>query len=197
MKTASLCILLAIATAPWLSGCERTFRDMYDQPKLKPLAESPVWTDGRGSRPSVEGTVARSMGAFAGSTSGRRQGVTEDVEAMPASAMSADLLARGRERFDIYCSPCHGYGGDGDGMVVRRGFPAPPSYHIDRLRNAPDAHFYDVITHGYGAMYPYATRVPPADRVAVVAYIRALQLAQHAPIALVPSQARAALEAQR
>jgi mono/diheme cytochrome c family protein len=90
------------------------------------------------------------------------------------------LLRRGQERFSIYCMPCHSPAGDGDGMVVRRGFPAPPSFHSDRLRAVPDRHIYDVITQGYGIMYPYADRVEPQDRWAIVAYIRALQLSQHA-----------------
>jgi mono/diheme cytochrome c family protein len=90
------------------------------------------------------------------------------------------LLVRGRQRFDIYCAPCHGRSGDGAGMVVQRGFPAPPSYHTDRLRHAADSHFYQVISDGYGVMYPYADRVTPHDRWAIVAYIRALQLSQHA-----------------
>jgi mono/diheme cytochrome c family protein len=107
------------------------------------------------------------------------------------------MLARGRDRFDVYCSPCHSVVGDGDGFVARRGFPHPPSYHTDTLRNVSDAHIYAVITEGYGAMYPYATRLAPDDRIAVVAYIRALQLSQHATLDAVPPEQRAALEAKR
>ncbi len=103
------------------------------------------------------------------------------------------LLARGQERFRIYCTPCHSELGDGHGMVVQRGFPAPPSYHIDRLRAAPVEHFYEVITHGYGAMYSYADRVQPADRWAIASYIRALQLSQHAAVADLPADQRGAL----
>ena len=186
-----------------LGGCERTFRDMYDQPRYKPLAPSPLWSDGRSSRPHVDGTVAHSEGSFAGTTSGREGTITPAPtpgpldavrdELRPAGAqeatirlppMSASLLARGRDRFDIFCSPCHSIAGDGDGMIARRGFPHPPSFHIDRLRNASDAHFYAVITNGYGVMHSYARRVPPADRLAIIAYIRALQLSQHAPVAM-------------
>jgi mono/diheme cytochrome c family protein len=101
-------------------------------------------------------------------------------------AVDAALLARGRQRYDIYCSPCHGLSGNGDGMVVQRGFPAPPSYHTDRLRAATAQHFFDVITDGYGAMYSYASRVGPRDRWAIVAYIRALQQSQGAKLADVP-----------
>ena len=186
-----------------LGGCERTFRDMYDQPRYKPLAPSPLWTDGRSSRPPVDGTIARSEGSFAGTTSGREGAITPSPTPGPLDAirdelrpggareatitlppMSGSLLARGRDRFDIFCSPCHSIAGDGDGMIARRGFPHPPSFHIDRLRNASDAHFYAVITNGYGVMHSYARRVPPADRLAIIAYIRALQLSQHAPAAL-------------
>lgn len=110
--------------------------------------------------------------------------------------MTMALLERGRERFDIFCSPCHGRAGDGEGIIVRRGFPKPPSYHIDRLRDAPDRHFLDVIQNGYGVMYSYAARVPPADRWAIVAYIRALQLGQHAVVAKLPEDLQQGLEDQ-
>jgi mono/diheme cytochrome c family protein len=110
--------------------------------------------------------------------------------------ITSELLARGRERFDIFCAPCHSIAGDGDGFIARRGFPHPPSYHSDRLRSASDAHLYAVISEGYGAMYPYARRLVPSDRMAVVAYIRALQLSQHAPLDAVPADVRARLEAQ-
>jgi len=213
--TAWLAILCAL---PALGGCERSFRDMYDQPRYKPLAASPLWPDGRASRDPVDGAVAHAEGTLAGTSSGQR-GLTAPPPALPPLAGVRDdlrpatpgatgtpfalppitpaLLARGRDRFDVFCSPCHGIVGDGDGFVVRRGFPAPPSYHTDRLRSASDAHLYAVITDGYGAMYPYATRLTPSDRMAVVAYIRALQLSQHASVDAVPRAARAALEATR
>jgi mono/diheme cytochrome c family protein len=104
------------------------------------------------------------------------------------------LLERGRQRFDIYCSPCHGRTGTGNGMIVQRGFPRPPSYFETRLRDAPNQHFYDVITHGYGVMYPYSDRVAPADRWAIVAYIRALQASANASSADVPADKRSALQ---
>jgi mono/diheme cytochrome c family protein len=104
------------------------------------------------------------------------------------------LLERGQERYRIYCTPCHSELGDGHGMVVQRGFPSPPSYHIDRLRNAPVQHFYHVITNGYGAMYSFAARVQPADRWAIVAYVRALQRSQDAKVADLPANARGALQ---
>ena len=245
---AALAATAAFATLAALGGCERTFRDMYDQPRYKPLAASPLWSDGRASRPAVDGAVPRSEGMLAGASSGRA-GIVAPAPAVPplaavrdelrpaagaASAASTDssgerrdagtsavrevanaskrappeaafalppvtveLLARGRERFDVFCAPCHGVAGDGDGFNARRGFPHPPSYHVDRLRTASDAHLYAVIRDGYGAMYPYARRLVPADRLAVVAYIRALQLSQHAGLDAVPADVRARLEAPR
>ncbi|HET7401270.1 MAG TPA: cytochrome c, partial [Usitatibacter sp.] len=113
----------------------------------------------------------------------------DDASAMPYPVTLA-LLQRGQERYGIYCVPCHSPLGDGDGMVARRGFPHPPSYHIDRLRRAPDRHFYDVITNGYGVMYAYGDRVAPPDRWAIVAYIRALQRSQGARLAAAGGTAR-------
>jgi len=113
--------------------------------------------------------------------------------APPPPPVTAALLARGQQRFDIFCAPCHGRTGDGHGMIVERGFPAPPSYHIDRLRQVPAQHFYDVITNGYGVMSSYAQRVPPDDRWAIAAYIRALQASQNMPVASLTQDQRAAL----
>jgi mono/diheme cytochrome c family protein len=117
---------------------------------------------------------------------------TNDIEAIPVPVTMA-LLRRGQDRFDIYCAPCHGRGGDGNGMVVQRGFPAPPTYHQDRLRQAPIGHFFAVMTHGYGVMYSYAQRVPPSDRWAIAAYIRALQLSHDARLQDVPPDEQAKL----
>ncbi|MGF6709174.1 mono/diheme cytochrome c family protein [Luteibacter sp. W1I16] len=148
-----------------LAGCERGMHDMYDQPKYKRGAEAPLFADGVASRVPPEGSVP-----------------VDDPEAMPAPpALTLGLLERGRDRYTIFCAPCHGAGGDGDGMVVRRGFPAPPSYHEARLRDTNDAHLYDVITRGWGVMYPYGDRLSPTDRQAVVAYIRALQFSRRVP----------------
>jgi mono/diheme cytochrome c family protein len=209
-RLAFVAVLLA------LCGCERSFRDMYDQPRYKPLAASRMWPDGRSSRSHVEGTVPHGEGTFAGTSSGRlgeapaapavlpldtvrdrlRPGDSSSPTALAMPQISRALLERGRERFDVYCAPCHGTVGDGDGMVVRRGFPRPPSYHSDELRAASDAHLYAVITYGYGAMYSYATRVAPADRLAIIAYIRALQMSQHAPLDALSPDERAQLPAQ-
>ena len=208
-------LVLIVAIAVCASGCEKAMRDMYDQPKLKPLAQSPLWTDGRAARDPMANAIPRSAGSLAGTSSGRVGEVALAPDVVPLTlaaspAQRAQLaqlrnplprtrasLERGRARFNIYCAPCHSEAGDGDGMVVRRGFPAPPSYHIERLRHAPDAHFYAVITHGYGAMYSYADRVDPQDRWAIVLYIRALQLSQNARLDDVPDAERGKMEAQR
>jgi mono/diheme cytochrome c family protein len=120
--------------------------------------------------------------------------IARDAAAKPPSAppVTMALLERGKERFDINCAPCHGRAGDGNGMIVQHGFPRPPSYHIERLRDVPSQHFYDVITNGYGIMYSYADRVDPADRWAIAAYIRALQASANVSVsALTPDQRKA------
>ncbi|EKE44608.1 hypothetical protein OCGS_1446 [Oceaniovalibus guishaninsula JLT2003] len=153
--------LIALAALIALAGC---WQDMAEQPKDVAYDPSGAWSDGASARPLVAGTVAR--GAI-----DRLESLIVPPQVTPA------LLERGRERFTIYCMPCHGYDGTGDGRVVQRGFPPPPSYLTARLRAAPAAHFLGVIENGFGVMYPYGDRVPPADRWAIVAYIRALQLA--------------------
>jgi mono/diheme cytochrome c family protein len=195
MRTMILPLLLVACTA----GCEKAKQDMYDQPRYKPYAASSLFVDGASARPLPPGTVPHARGAFSGSSSGRvgAGDVQAELQAQAAQTMpyavSLQLLRRGQERFTIYCVPCHSPAGDGDGMVVRRGFPSPPSFHIDRLRAAPDRHIFDVITHGYGIMYPYADRIEPADRWAIVAYVRALQLSQHAQVAELPPALRGQL----
>lgn len=151
--------------------------DMANQPKAKPLSESDFFSNQANARPipphTVERGDARENDAFyTGLTSGTY------ITQLPVK-LTAELLARGRERFDTMCAECHDRTGSGNGMVVLRGFPQPPSYHIPRLRNAPIGHFFDVITNGYGVMYSYATRVEPEDRWAIAAYIRALQLSHN------------------
>ena len=183
-----------------LSGCERVMRDMYEQPRLDPGEPSTLFPNGKASRAPVPGTVLRAMGDLAATSSGRRgeREVAERVAAYEATTLppvTEQLLRRGQQRYTIYCLPCHSPVGDGDGPVVRRGFPAPPSYHQPRLREAPDRYFFEVITHGYGVMVPYADRVTPEDRWAIVAYIRALQLSQHAPAAVLPADLQARLRA--
>lgn len=154
----------AVMATLWLAGCERGMHDMYDQPRYRKGAEASLFKDGIAARRVPDGAVPVNAAAPTHATSRRA------------------VLERGHERYTIYCAPCHGPGGDGDGMVVRRGFPAPPSYHDPRLQHADDSHFEDVIAHGWGIMYPYGDRVAAPDRAAIVAYIRVLQLARHAPV---------------
>lgn len=181
------------ALAMLACGCRR---DMFHQPFSKPLEPSDFFQDNHmASRSLPANTVARGHldadEAFYTGMIG-----TNLVTAFPFP-ITRDVLEKGRERFDIYCSPCHGRTGDGNGMIVQRGFPAPPSYHIDRLRTAPVGHFFDVITRGYGIMYSYAARVEPKDRWAVAAYIRVLQKSHDAALSDVPAQERQKLEAQK
>jgi len=168
-----------IALVALLGGCEKLARNMYDQSRYKPMHESSLFGDGTSARAPVAGTVAAASGTATGTAIELERAKAEAAKTMPYP-VTLQLLRRGQERFNIYCEPCHSPVGDGDGMVARRGFPHPPSYHIDRLRAAPDRHFYDVMTQGYGVMRSYADRVAPEDRWAIVAYIRALQLSQYA-----------------
>lgn len=170
-----------------LAGCSRL--DMQDQPKYKDQRPSEFFADGRSSRPELDGTIARGelredLAYYDGKdTAGK------DIDAFPLTVDKA-LLQRGQQRYDIYCAPCHGRLGNGMGMIVQRGFKQPPSYHIDRLRNAPVGHFYDVITNGYGAMLSYSQQIQVRDRWAIVAYIRALQYSQNANVNDLPAEAR-------
>ena len=172
-----------------LSACRR---DMQDQPKYKNLRGSAFFDDKRSARPVVEDTVARGyLYADQRFLTGKENG--QPVATLPVPLTRA-LLERGRQRFTIYCTPCHGMTGDGLGMVVQRGYRQPPSFHIDRLRESPVGYFYDVQTKGFGSMMDYAAQIPPSDRWAIAAYIRALQLSQRTTIADVPADARLALE---
>ena len=147
--------------------------DMVQQRRMNTYAATPVWADGTTARPLPAGVVARGD-------------LARDAAGATPPPVTPALLARGQERYGINCLPCHGAAGDGDGMIVRRGFPAPPSYHTQRLRAVEARYLYDVITRGYGVMYSYAARVSPEDRWAIVAYVRALQLSRHTLVADVP-----------
>jgi mono/diheme cytochrome c family protein len=153
-------------------------QDMHNQPRYKPFAATNFFGDGRSERPTIEDTVARGQlhldqARYTGKENGK------DIAYFPIQITRADI-ARGQERFNIFCSPCHGRLGDGHGMIVARGLRQPPSYYDPRLVNAPVGHFFDVMTNGYGAMYSYASRVPVDDRWRIASYIRALQLSQNA-----------------
>lgn len=183
---------IACAAALALSALAGCRTEMYDQPRVETFEASRVFADGVGARPLVAGTVARDweMGdehLYAGRVDGKL------AETFPFE-VDRGTLERGRQRYEIYCLPCHSKLGDGDGMIVQRGFPKPPSFHIDRLRNMPVGHFFDVMTRGYGAMYSYAARVKPADRWAIAAYIRVLQQSQNAKAADLPAEDRNQLQ---
>jgi mono/diheme cytochrome c family protein len=178
----SACRLMTIAAIVSLSGCRL---DMHVQPRYDPEAPSVLFSDGRSARLPVVGTVARGELhiddlLYRGMIGGK------EADVFPFPITAADL-ARGHERYDIYCSPCHDYTGSGNGMIVQRGFPHPPSYHSDRLRQAPVGHFFAVMTNGFGKMYSYAARISPEDRWRIAAYIRALQLSEHASVQDVPA----------
>jgi hypothetical protein len=157
-----------------LAGCSLK-QDMAVQPKDRPLWPSDFFTDGRSARPLVENTVAR------GSVIEDELSVPKDSNTFPVP-LNMELLERGQDRYRIFCTPCHGLQGDGNGMVAIRGMKHPPSYHQDRLRQVPNGYIYDVITNGFGAMLGYSAQIPPRDRWAIVAYVRALQLSRNAKI---------------
>lgn len=172
--------------------CTACHRDMYDQPRYDTMEPSEFFEDGRSARLMVEGTVARGQlsedeSFVTGMADGR---LLTDIPLQ----VDRELLERGRQRFNIFCSVCHGPTGVGNGMVVQRGFKQPPSFHIERLRSAPPGHLFDVITRGLGAMPSYSDRVNPRDRWAIVAYIRVLQLSQNATLEDVPPEFREQLE---
>jgi mono/diheme cytochrome c family protein len=170
-----LALLLSAAAFLFVaSGCEYLHQDMGNQPKNKALSPSDFFGDGRSERPLIENTVPR------GSLETDALFVAKDSNAFPLP-VDMKLLERGEERYKIYCTPCHGLQGDGNGMVALRGMKHPPSYHDDRIRKEPNGYFYDVITNGFGAMYGYSAQIPPADRWAIIAYVRALQLSRNIP----------------
>lgn len=185
-------LLVALAAAAVLVACNQK---MGEQPAYRPFQTSDFFVDGSSARPIPADTVAR----------GHLQDDTLLFTGKDASGQDStdfpfpvtrDVLERGRDRYSIYCVPCHGPAGDGDGLVVQRGFNPPPSYHTDRLRQAPVGHFFDVVTNGFGAMPSYATQIPATDRWAIIAYIRALQLSQHATPDQLPAEGRNQLESE-
>ena len=178
--------LIVVLGALLLAGGCRL--DMHDQPKYTPLRQSDFFPDGRAARPLVEGTVARGL------LNEDEQLNTGKVNGQLAAdfpfPVTAEVVARGRERYDIFCSPCHDRTGGGNGMIVRRGYRQPPTFHQDRLRQALPGHFVDVMTNGFGAMPDYRSQVPPRDRWAIAAYVRALQLSANATLSEVPPAER-------
>lgn len=190
LPSSILCLVSSVLFVLCTAGCRR---DMFNQPAERPLQRSDFFQDNHmASRPLPPHTIAR--GHLQEDEAFYTGKVGDKLVTTLPFPVTREVLLRGQERFDIYCSPCHGRAGDGNGMIPQRGYPVPPSYHIDRLRQAPVGHFYDVITHGYGVMYSYAARVAPEDRWAIAAYIRVLQLSHDARISDVPEEQRAQLE---
>jgi mono/diheme cytochrome c family protein len=182
--------LTIVAAAVLTAGCRQ---DMHDGPRYEAFESSTTFADNRASRTAPAGTVARGWlredeALYTGKIAG------QTVDAFPFAITHADLT-RGQQRFNIYCTPCHGRVGDGNGMVVQRGYRQAASFHQDRLRQERVGYFYDVITNGFGAMPDYATQIPVRDRWLIVAYVRTLQLSQHATADDVPAEHRAELDA--
>jgi len=164
-------------------GCEYLRQDMANQPKNRPLSPSEFFGDGRSERPLVENAVAH------GAIADDELFVPKDSNNFPLT-VDLKLLGRGEERYNIFCSPCHGLQGDGNGMVAMRGMKRPPSYHQERLRQVPNGYVYDVITNGFGQMLGYSAQIPLRDRWAIIAYIRALQLSRNMKAADLPAELR-------
>ncbi|MGE5815764.1 MAG: c-type cytochrome [Acidobacteriota bacterium] len=174
--------VLALALA--LAGAAACRQDMHDQPKYEPLEAGPMFNDGQSARPLVEDTVARGhLEEDEQFFTGKVNGQLADTFPYP---VTADIVNRGQERFNVFCSPCHDRAGTGRGMVVRRGYRQPPSFHDQRLKAAPVGYFFDVMTNGFGAMPDYRAQIPAADRWAIVSYIRALQRTTGAPTSAQP-----------
>lgn len=184
MKTRTPHLALTWGLAAFLlTGCDAG--DMRNEGRIKPMAPSTFFPDGQSARPLVTGTVPRNPRWHESNPTTRPSHMT----GYPTQ-VTMSTLQRGQAQYNIFCAVCHGATGHGDGMIVRRGFTRPPSFHIQRLRDAPPSHVYDVITNGFGAMYSYNDRVAPEDRWAIAAYIRALQLSQHAQLSDLPEEER-------
>jgi len=189
ISTSRVGLLLSFAASLMLlGGCDHLRQDMGSQPKNKPLSPSEFFADGRSERPLLENTVAHN------SIADDELFVPKDSNKFPLPVDLA-LLERGEERYKIFCSPCHGLQGDGNGMVSMRGMKHPPSYHQPRLRQEPNGYLYDVVTNGFGQMLGYSAQIPPRDRWAIIAYMRALQLSRYAPVSELPADLREKLNA--
>lgn len=178
------------------SGCDIIpGRHMRDQPKFEPLEASTLFDDGRSARDLPANTVPRGEWYEIRVNEVLYTGMEDDqfVDTIPIS-VDRDVVLRGQERYNIYCAPCHGRVGDGLGMIVQRGMKQPNSFHIEQVRSQPDGYYYNAISNGFGVMYSYASRIQPEDRWAIVAYIRALQFSQNAPVDILPDEERQQLE---
>jgi hypothetical protein len=181
-----LALIFLTAGVALLGGCRQ---DMADQPKAKPLSPSGFFADGRSERPVVENTVAH------GSIADDELFLPKDSNAFPLT-VTQELLERGQDRYRIFCTPCHGLQGDGNGMIAMRGMKHPPTFHQDRLRQVPNGYLFDVVTNGFGAMLGYSAQISPRDRWAIIAYFRALQFSRNAPASELPGELRDQLNAE-
>jgi mono/diheme cytochrome c family protein len=188
-SNSSLLAALFVCTLAF-SGCgDTTLRqDMANQPRHNPLSPATFFPDGRSERPAVDNTLVR------GAINEDPLFTPKESNAFPLP-LTKELLARGQDRYNIFCSPCHGLQGDGNGMVTLRGMKHPPTYHQERVRNEPNGYFFDVITNGFGAMSGYSMQLEPRDRWAIVSYVRALQLSRNAPVGELPPNLREKLMA--
>jgi mono/diheme cytochrome c family protein len=182
-------LLMALVCSLGIVGCGTLRQDMANQPRENPLAPASFFQDDRSARPIIDNTIARGVIAEDSLFT------PKDSNAFPLP-LTEELLARGQDRYNIFCSPCHGLQGDGNGMVTLRGMKHPPTYHQERLRNEPNGYFFDVITNGFGAMNNYSMQLNPRDRWAIVAYVRALQLSRNAPVGELPANLREKLLAR-
>ena len=198
-------VLILLACSLSLCACD-TGERMIRQPSSKPYHASDFFDDGKMARTPPPGSIPREHAAiepeyWAGRPSWDRDIANPRhqnyVERIPIDHVTSTFVARGRDQYDVFCTPCHGPAGAGDGEVTRWGFPSPPTYHQPRLRNAPDGYIYRVISEGYGLMYGYEHRIRPWDRWAIVAYVRALQLSRHATLSQAPEKERRELEEWR
>jgi len=181
-----LAVIFLAAGVALLGGCRQ---DMADQPKAKPLSPTGFFEDGRSERPVVENTVAH------GSIGDDELFLPKDSNAFPLP-VTRELLERGQDRYRIFCTPCHGLQGDGNGMIAMRGMKHPPTFHQDRLRQIPNGYLFDVVTNGFGAMLGYSAQIAPRDRWAIIAYFRALQFSRNAPASELPAELRDKLNAE-
>ena len=182
-KRAALAWIIGMPFLLLLTAC---IEGVEEQPQVEPLELSTLFADLQSARPAVANTVPRKAELEPDwLTTGRQNG--ELIETAPLS-MTEELLTRGQEQYNVYCATCHGLAGFGHSVVVERGFPRPPSFHTVRLRQSPDGYYFDVISNGFGRMFSYAPQIEPADRWAVIAYIRALQLSQHAPLEMLTEE---------
>ncbi len=187
-RTSFVIALVLAICGMGLVGCGYSLRqDMANQPRQNPQSPSSFFADGRSERPLIENTVVR------GEIASTELILPKDSNAFPLP-LTLELLQRGQERYAIFCTPCHGLQGNGLGMVAVRGMKHPPSFHQERLWQEPNGYLYDVVTNGFGAMYGYSAQIPPRDRWAIIAYVRALQLSRNAHLADLPADLREKLK---